>query len=402
MDEQIKEVFDLRRYTVQDLLVPAAADRPVSVMVRLGDREVELALAPYTMRADDFKVLVQGEDGVIREVEAPPVQTMRGEVAGDWGSEVRASLIRGGFEAVIRLGDGTTWAVQPMAEEIKGAGKNAHVVYQERDVAPPAGKHCGVPDGAVGEAGSLLQPVGGTPEPRTTGDRLTEIAFDADREYFVSLGSSVPAVVNDIETLMNAIEGIYEFNTDISYENTVILVRTAEPDPYSSTNPGTLLDQFDSHWTASQGVIRRDVAHLFTGKDVDGGVIGIARLGVLCTISNAYGLSQSRYTSNVTLRRSLTAHELGHNWNAQHCNNSGDCNIMCSCNGCGGSSGCTGNFTTFGATEAAQITNFRNSRTCLTVEPAPVTPPFDEPFATTAFDTTRWVYVFGAVTSTAG
>ncbi len=219
--------------------------------------------------------------------------------------------------------------------------------------------------------GARSAPWAGPPEPRTTGDRIADIAFDADFEYYQSLGSNVQNVVNDIESLMNAIEGIYEFNTDISYEETVFVVRTAEPDPYTSTNPNTLLDQFDSHWTANLGAIRRDVAHLFTGKEVDGGVIGIAALSTVCSTSSAYGLSQSRYTSNVTLRRSLTAHELGHNWSAQHCNNSGNCNIMCSCNGCGASAGCTGIFTSFGAGEAAQIVAFRNSRSCLTLEPAP-------------------------------
>jgi hypothetical protein len=397
LDSQIRDVFDLHAYSVQEIVTPAAVDGPVSFTVRLGARQVELALVPYTMRADDFKVLVQGADGVIRQVEAPAIRTMRGEVVGEPGSDVRASLIRGGLEAVIRLADGTTWAVQPMAQEIKGAAKNAHVVYHDTDVTPPAGKSCGVPDNAA----PAIVPPSNDPQPRNAGDRLTEIAFDADREYYVSLGSSVPAVVNDIESIMNAIEGIYEFNTDISYENTVILVRTAEPDPYTSTNPGTLLDEFDNHWTSSQGVIRRDVAHLFTGKDIDGGVIGIARLGVVCTVSNAYGLSQSRYTSNITLRRSLTAHEIGHNWNAQHCNNSGDCNIMCSCNGCGAGSGCTGIFTSFGNTEVGQIVAFRNSRTCLTVEPDPITPPFQDEFTDVGISALRWVYVFGATTSTA-
>ncbi|MBC7773474.1 MAG: hypothetical protein H7210_13335 [Pyrinomonadaceae bacterium] len=246
-----------------------------------------------------------------------------------------------------------------------------------------------------------MRPVGGEqgPAPRNTGDRITDIAFDADVEYYNSLGSNVANVVNDIESLMNGIEGIYENNTDISYEQTTIIVRTAEPDPYTSTNPGTLLGQLDTHWSGSLSSVRRDVAHLMTGKNVDGGVIGIAFLSGICSTGSGYGLSQSRYTSNVTLRRSLTAHELGHNWSAQHCDGSGSCNIMCSCNGCGPPD-CTGNFTSFGAGEATQIINFRNSRSCLITEPAPVVPPFFDDFPISTIDLNKWVYIDGASVST--
>jgi hypothetical protein len=395
-DAIIRDYFALHQYTLQQLEVPATAGQPASVTVQLGNRIVRLQLVPYSMRADDFMVLEQVADGSYRRVEVGAPRTMRGGVEGDPASDVRASLIGGGLEAVIRLGDGTTWAIQPAAAGVPGLDARAHVVYQEGDVSPPQGFHCGVPDPAPG---TTAAPAGGGPMPRTTGDRITDIAFDADVEYYHLLGSNVQNVINDIEGIMNAVEGIYEFNTDISYEETVFVVRTAEPDPYSTTDPNALLNQFDSTWSANFGTIRRDVAHLFTGKEVDGNVIGISELSTICSTTSAFGLSQSRYTGNLTLRRSLTAHELGHNWSATHCNNSGDCNIMCSCNGCGPPA-CTGIFTSFGPTEAAQIINFRNSRSCLTVEPAPVTPPFFDDFTTTAFNATRWVYVFGCLTST--
>jgi hypothetical protein len=111
------------------------------------------------------------------------------------------------------------------------------------------------------------------------------------------------------------------------------------------------------------------VAHLFTGKNLDGSVIGIAYLGVVCDVNDAYGLSQSRYTTNFSLRVSLTAHELGHNWNAQHCDASPPCGIMCSSNG-----GCGGDLTHFGATPLAAIIAWRNSAGCLTPSNLPPQP----------------------------
>ena len=44
--------------------------------------------------------------------------------------------------------------------------------------------------------------------------------------------------------MINAVEVIYDNTAEILYEITVIYVKTAEPDPYSSTSSGTLLDQF--------------------------------------------------------------------------------------------------------------------------------------------------------------
>src|SRR5690606_7056926 len=92
--------------------------------------------------------------------------------------------------------------------------------------------------------------------------------------------------------------------------------------------------------------------------------IGIAWLGVVCNTSMAYGLSESRYTSNFSHRVGLTAHEVGHNWNAGHCcggcSGCSSCRIMCPCLG-----GCSGIVNSFGSGEISQIVNFRNSRSCL-------------------------------------
>jgi len=97
-----------------------------------------------------------------------------------------------------------------------------------------------------------------------------------------------------------------------------------------------------------------------TGKNLDGSVIGVAWLAVICNSSNGYGLSQSRFTSNMTNRVGLTAHEVGHNWNADHCDGDGDCYIMCSALG-----GCAGDVTRFGSRSIGSITSYRDTRGCL-------------------------------------
>jgi hypothetical protein len=87
-----------------------------------------------------------------------------------------------------------------------------------------------------------------------------------------------------------------------------------------------------------QGV-HRDLVHLFTGRELDGAVIGIARGSSVCFAELGFALSQSRYSLLLGKRASLTAHEIGHNFSAQHCDqNQGlcaPCRIMLAATGIG-------------------------------------------------------------------
>ncbi|MBM3984799.1 MAG: hypothetical protein FJ296_03780, partial [Planctomycetes bacterium] len=235
-----------------------------------------------------------------------------------------------------------------------------HAVY---DAADAAGEpwDCGTQDTHARPAAPAAAP-GDTPAP----DVVCEIACDADFEFYQLNGSSVAATQADVELVLNGTDAIYTQDVDIQYAIGTILVRTAEPDPYSSSSPGTLLNQFSSHWNSSQQGVPRDIAHLFTGKDMDGSVIGIAQLNVICSQSNGYGLSQSRYSLNLTNRVALTAHELGHNWNAGHCDGDPACSIMCS-----GLGGCSGNLNSFNASSVDVINAKKNSVNCL----SPAVPP---------------------------
>ena len=95
---------------------------------------------------------------------------------------------------------------------------------------------------------------------------------------------------------------IYASEVGISYLITSITVRSQANDPYSCSDAGTLLDQFRTIWNQAFGGVQRDVAHLFTGRPLNGSVIGVAYLDVLCNKPLAYGLSESRFTSNLVQR----------------------------------------------------------------------------------------------------
>lgn len=353
------------RCSLQDLSLPAQAGAAFAVPVALDGAPMQLLLSPYSMRSPHFQLLVQVEGGaIVQQTPAPPA-TYRGEVEGVPGSVVSASLIDGQLTALIRLAPGLpVFGVQPASAIAPTASHRLHAVYSSFDRLELDGL-CGTDTSAPWIPEPPLPAGPGD----AAGDKVCEIACDADVEFYNKNSQSVTATENDIENVLNAVEAIYQADVGILYTTTTILVRTVESDPYSSTSPGTLLNQFSAHWNGSQAAIPRDVAHLFTGKELSGSVIGIAQLNVICNKSSAYGLSQSKYTSSMLYRAGLTAHEIGHNWSAGHCDGASDCSIMCS-----GLGGCTGDLNNFGAGEKAQIVNKKNSVTCLS-DPGPTPAP---------------------------
>ncbi|MBU0640846.1 MAG: hypothetical protein KKB50_18425 [Planctomycetes bacterium] len=389
--QAVPVLAELLDYSLQALDVPEHAGEAFSTVVSLGSERYALTLEPFSLRSDDFRLLVQGADGELREVPAPPAATYRGVVEAMPGSAVTATLVDGELSAIIDLAPGEQWAVQPLSKlTAEPVERGLHVVYRGEDVALTGPYKCGADDieqpfrnvdrstEAGGDAGGGIA---------NTGYVICEIACDADVEFYNWNGSDVVATMQDIETVVNRFEDWYERDVAITYEVTTIVVRTAEPDPYTSTNAGTLLDQLRSEWNANMDDVKRDTAQLFTGKDLDGGTIGVSWLSTICDESWSYSLVESNFSIWLGTRACLSAHELGHSWDAGHCDGDADCYIMCS-----GLGGCAGVCNEFGSRSIGDIASFRNSLSCLKDEPDWYYPPFSDTFPSTTIDGDKWVW----------
>lgn len=399
-------------------LLDVSASQPVGVTVlestpfyslvqtQINGQVVVLYLEPHSLRSANFEVWTPNPGGGMQKLASPPSHTVRGTIIGWDSTVVVGSLNNGQFSGRIKTANLGTWFIQPLTSVMPGAPQSAHVCYSAADVVS-TGHFCGVTDGqhpvdpigqhapghqnerpSPGESPSTPGPTSPSdehPMPEPPGPlplglgNVCEIAFDADFEFFQLNGASVANTVDDIERVMVDVDEIYRSEVGISYIVNRILVRTAEPDPYTTFEHEALTNQFRSEWENNQPG-ERDIAHLMTGKDINGGTIGYAFIGEVCNRDGiihdgAYGFSQSRYSSNMALRVGLTAHELGHNWNATHCAeiSNGECptsfpptcGIMCACNG-----GCNGSLTTFGQSNIDQIVEHRNSRGCLGTNPS--------------------------------
>lgn len=368
---QLRKAMLVEELHLAPLALPLTSPPRASIEVTLDGRAERMILERHSMRSDGFEVVARGADGRLERAARPSVHTYRGRLLGRDDSAVAASMRGGQLRAVI-LNDGVLYTVQPVSDVLPHTDRSLHVTYRDDDLQPGPWE-CGL---------DLLQGVGERAKILTKGREesggegaaascvtLTEVAIDTDYDYYALNGLSVVDTVVDIESVMNAVELIYAVDLAIAYEITTIIVQTSQVgDPYTLTGPGDLLNQFRQYWNANNELINRDVAHLFTGKNLDGSVIGVAWLGVICYENLAYGLSQSQFSGVFARRVGLTAHELGHNWDAIHCNGDADCSIMCS-----SISGCTGVLDMFGSRSRNDIAAFRDDRNCLT--PAEVTFP---------------------------
>jgi hypothetical protein len=409
--EQPLAIPALARFTTVDLALPMGVPEQFQTVLPIGGENVTISAIHRSFRSASFQVLVQGAHG-LEPFQAGPARTYRGTVQGIDGSAVAVSLIDGALSGFIDMGAEGFYYVQPARDFDPDQPATRHVIYKTSDTIAPPGScgndlfNLGLPEWM--EAGGVG---GGEGEGGIAGAQpnIAEIAFDADFEFYQKNGSSVNNTINDIENVMNGVEFIYDRDVNIGYEFSTFVIRSNSSDPYTTTNIGDLLCEFRTTWNATpESAIQRDVAQLYSGKSMQGNVIGLAWLGVLCNQSGndcggngnlAYSTVESRYTTVLSFRQSLSAHEIGHNWGATHCDGNGDCHIMCSSNG--GCDGIAGSDLKFGGGEVVEINAGKNSVSCDQAGQLPLTPPFLETVPGASLSSSNWTFINGASTSTA-
>ena len=320
--------------------VPAARPASWSVSVPYAGTTWTLDLAASSVRSAGFALRVADASGHLVEVAPPSPRTMRGSVRGRGDCSVAASVEPSGLFARVH-GPDVDFVIEPVA----GApGTHLHLAHA---CAPlPAGA-CGV------EAhGVHLEPQGGARIQSGTGMPLmAEIAFDCDYDFYAFKGSSVAAVLADVERTLDAVNLFYERDVDLTHRISHVIVRTSEPDPYDGNDSGVILGtQLRNEWINNQQAVPRDMVHFVTSRDM-GNILGLAYVSVTCDPNWAYGLS--RFGTDFGTNASVLGHELGHNWSCPHCLDT--CDVMCGCGAAGG----------FGPNDRAQIAAFVATRGCL-------------------------------------
>ncbi len=148
--------------------------------------------------------------------------------------------------------------------------------------------------------------------------RQLDVAIIADANFTQANSANPQAAVI---ARMNVVDGIYSGQVGVHLNISEIRALTNNG-ALSSTNSSTLLNQFVG-FTRPPAFNNPGLAHLFSGRDLDGNIVGIAYIGVLCRKDVGVGLSQ---IGGMGTAGALTvAHEMGHNFGAPHDNQSGAC-----------------------------------------------------------------------------
>jgi len=358
LDQAINNALNLEYSWTASLAIDSTPGRAITVTIPLEKMSYTLQLEPYSVRSDIYQVLMQNDQGELYEVPAGPIRTLRGSLVEFGGSVVAGSLMEDGLYVRIRMDDGLEYWMEPVGNKVFGAPEDLYVFYRNDDIIPSGGT-CAAED--YMEVGRLLELQANYKQNQASARGLSictaELGVDTDFEYFQDWGSQTESRINQV---INAVNIQYESQVQLSHLITTVIVRSSSNDPYTTNSPSGLLEQFRNEWENNQGAIVRDIAHMFTGRNLSGGVIGIAWLASVCS-NFAYGLAESDCCGSFACTTDLTAHELGHGWAAGHCN--------CPNNTMNPTIGCTNNFSA-GSINTMQA--FANSINCLTcADPSP-------------------------------
>jgi hypothetical protein len=275
-------------------------------------RQFALDLEPVQLFAVGARTLWIGDDGV-REDQPSNDAYLTGRVSGDAHSRVRITRHASSIEGVI-VTDGDVYFVAPSGH--KGPDAGTLTVQRQSDLSAAAYGRCGVEQEVLGSKLPIPAVLSrnGAASGGVAALARAEITLVADYEFYQRHGADSAAVM---QNTINSINAIYERDLGVTFAIRNTVVYTTSKDPFSSTtDSGNLLDELSTlSGDRSSPIAGGDLAHLFTGRDLKGSVVGLAWIGTVCNSTYATGLSQDLETN---LLASVTAHEIGHNFGAQH------------------------------------------------------------------------------------
>jgi len=149
-----------------------------------------------------------------------------------------------------------------------------------------------------------------------------DVALDCDYDYYLQHNASVEDAQNYAAMLVGAVSLIYERDVQTHLNISYMRVWDTPDDPYDEGDLSGQLSQFRSYWNTYMGHVDRDVAHLFTSRNIGGGIAYLRNLGT----SSAYAvIGAMDGTMRIPFEEgpntwdgSTFAHELGHNFASSH------------------------------------------------------------------------------------
>lgn len=280
----------------------------------------------------EFKIVESSIMAPDLQARYPEIRTFIGVGVGEYeGARVSLDFTLKGFHAQILI-EGKSYYIDPLSP----GDLNTYMVYSREAFFKANTKN--IPSCEVENVG--------VPQPGTTGTgnksyigndivvpqisngtqlRTYRLALACTGEYAQFHGGTVPLVLSAMTTTMNRVNGI--FRSDVCLRmllvanNDDLIFLDPVTDGYSNNNGSSMLGQNQTKVDAIIGSSNYDIGHVFS---TGGG--GIAGLGVVCNnVNKARGVTGQSNPIGDPFDVDYVAHEIGHQWDANHTQNN-SCN----------------------------------------------------------------------------
>lgn len=255
-------------------------------------------------------------------------QIFAGDIEGRPGSWVRLTRIGAAWLGAVHDGE-QLWFLDPASHHPDLASRMdvdvaGTLIYTLADLAQPLDFHGDTVPGDFHDdtvaghatphaASNTWMP--STPQGSVGQELRITLVLDTEFQQLYPDAASVAVAT------LNVVDGFYTEPGPHAHPDTHLrlhyLVALADNGPLTMTDYQDLLPAFGT-FVQEQGIPFHGVAHLFSGKDFDGSVVGYAWLGTLCRTATGYAINQ--LTQPGGGRATLVAHELGHNFGVRHDN----------------------------------------------------------------------------------
>ena len=321
---------------------------PASFQLALGDEYTwNLTLEETNLLTPNYESFALTPQGTVATDPTPTV-TFRGQLNTEGGGEVRLLLDGNQLKGFITY-QGKKMYLENLSGLTPGVDDLQFVFYAEDEVQEDGSLMCLAKEGETYEQ-HIDDRINERAANGCQDQAQLEIATFALFERYRSAGSSQSAVNNEILGILNNVQANYA-QFGITFKVVEQVVSTcASCNPWSTTRPSDILSEF-TRWGPAGFKNQHDAGICFFDGN-GSGTVGVAWLQAICT-NNRYSVCDKLGTSESN--RVLVAHEMGHNFGANHDNGGAPFIMAPSVN----------RATTWSSGSISSINNHISSRGCL-------------------------------------
>ncbi|MDG1347022.1 MAG: M12 family metallo-peptidase [Crocinitomicaceae bacterium] len=318
INNQVIKTTKSTYYTVDlSAMISAIQSAPYRENVDLGNSTFFIQLPNLTGGFKTYKVLRNQIMHPQLNVLYPDILTFDGVNVSNVLEKVKLDITPQGFHAMITSPGHSTIFIDP----IHSALPNKVMAYYKKDFYTNKQMSCEFESRE--EKLTKLITSDASPEYGTCQLRTYRLALAATAEYTAYHTNATLAAAAQVTT-MNRVNGVFERDIAITMtlvpNNNLLIYTNASTDPYTNGNAGAMINQNVTACNGQIGSTNFDIGHVFGTNSG-----GLAGLGVVCGSNKARGVTGSSNPVGDPFDIDYVAHEMGHQFNANHTQNN-NCN----------------------------------------------------------------------------